>query len=96
MRSSDAEALAALQAFGDRVRAYREQAQLSQEGLAARSGLHRTYVGSVERGERNVSLLNIVHLAEALGVNPGTLLSGLSLTRASQPAADRSKGHRPE
>lgn len=60
--------------FGSRVRAARATAQLSQEQLAERSGLHRTYVGSLERGERNVALLNILILARALGVSPGTLL----------------------
>jgi transcriptional regulator with XRE-family HTH domain len=47
---------------------------LSQEALAERTGLHRTYMGSVERGERNVSLDNIYRLAEALGVSAGSLL----------------------
>lgn len=50
----------------------------SQEGLAARTGLHRTYVGSVERGERNVSLANLAVLAEALDVDLGDLLRGLT------------------
>ena len=43
----------------------------SQEELAGRAKLHRTYVGSVERGERNVSLVNLDRLAKALGVNVG-------------------------
>ena len=60
--------------FGDHLRSIRAAKGLSQEGLADRSGLNRTYVGSVERGERNVSLLNIHKLATALGVAPGTLL----------------------
>jgi transcriptional regulator with XRE-family HTH domain len=60
--------------FGDHVRSVRAARGYSQEELADRSGLNRTYVGSVERGERNVSLLNIHKLAAALGVAPSTLL----------------------
>jgi len=60
--------------LGSRVRALRARADLSQERLAELSGLHRTYVGAVERGERNISLLNIVKLARALSVDPADLL----------------------
>lgn len=63
-----------LRAFGETLRAYRQAAGLSQEGLAAVAGLDRTYVGGVERGERNVSLVNIVRLAEALSITPSQLL----------------------
>lgn len=56
------------------LRAVRERRHLSQEVLADLAGLHRTYVGSVERGERNVSIDNIQRLAEALGVTPANLL----------------------
>jgi transcriptional regulator with XRE-family HTH domain len=55
-------------AFGERVRALRLTAGMSQEDLGEKAGLHRTYVGSVERGERNIGLENIHALARALGV----------------------------
>lgn len=64
-------------AFGERIRALREKAGLSQEALAEAAGLHRTYVGSVERGERNVSLMNIVVLSRALGVKPKDLFEDI-------------------
>lgn len=63
-----------LVAFGRHVAAERRKIGLSQEALAAKAGIHRTYVGAVERGERNISLLNIHKLAEALGVDPGALV----------------------
>lgn len=47
---------------------------LSQEELAHRADLHRTYIGSVERGERNLGLLNIHSIADALGVPASTLI----------------------
>lgn len=68
MSSATARQRAQRRAFGDRVRAVRTSRGLSQEGLADKADLHRTYVGSVERGERNVSLDNIYRLADALGV----------------------------
>jgi transcriptional regulator with XRE-family HTH domain len=60
--------------FGNRVRELRKKKGLSQEGLALESGLDRSYVGGVERGERNISLENIEKLARALGVHPSELL----------------------
>jgi transcriptional regulator with XRE-family HTH domain len=54
--------------FGRKLRQIRQQKGVSQEKLADRAGLHRTYVSSVERGERNISLVNIERLADALNV----------------------------
>jgi transcriptional regulator with XRE-family HTH domain len=62
-----------LEIFGNTVRALRIQKGLSQEDLAGLSNLHRTYIGGIERGERNVGLLNILYLAKALDVLPGEL-----------------------
>lgn len=56
-------------ALGDRVRKLRHRLDISQEELADRCGLHRTYVGGIERGERNPSLVNIGRIAEALEVS---------------------------
>ena len=64
-------------AFGKSVRSQREGIGLSQEQLASKCGLHRTYIGSVERGERNVGLENIVRIACALEVSSSSLLSGI-------------------
>lgn len=59
---------------GSRVRRFREEKGWSQEELGFRSGLHRNYIGGVERGERNVGVENIAKLAKALGVKPRDLL----------------------
>lgn len=55
--------------FGRRVRELRKKKGMSQEALALEAGLDRSYVGGVERGERNISLVNIEKLARALGVS---------------------------
>ena len=65
MKSPDVKSL-----FGDRVRELRKAAGLSQEELADRAELDRSYVGCIERGERNLSIENICRLAKAIGVAP--------------------------
>jgi transcriptional regulator with XRE-family HTH domain len=65
----------ARQRLASNLRSLRAQHKLSQEALADLVGLHRTYVGSVERSERNVSLDNVEKLAAALGVDITELLS---------------------
>lgn len=69
--------LAAAVEFGARVRRIRLKKEWSIERLADEAGLHWTYVGSVERGERNISLQNICRLAKALGVGADKLVAGL-------------------
>lgn len=59
--------------FARKIRTLREMRGLSQEKLAEKSGLHRTYVGMVERMERNPSLLCIYKIANGLGVSPKEL-----------------------
>jgi transcriptional regulator with XRE-family HTH domain len=61
------------QAFGKRIRELRTLRGFSQEELASMSGLDRTYIGGVERGERNISLINIYRIAAALEVETSAL-----------------------
>lgn len=61
--------------FGNHIKKIRLERKLSQENLASLSNLDRTYVSGVERGKRNISLVNIVKLALALGVPPERLLT---------------------
>jgi transcriptional regulator with XRE-family HTH domain len=59
--------------FGNNVRKFRVRRNLSQEKLAELSDLHRTYIGGIERGERNLSLKNIYKIAEALNIKVSEL-----------------------
>lgn len=63
--------------FGANIRRIRKQRGFSQEELAHRSGLHRTYIGGIERGERNPSLANIVAIANGLSCKAEDLFKGL-------------------
>ena len=93
-----------LERFGKKLRSVRTGKGISQEELARQSGLHRTYVSSVERGERNISLANIAKLAGGMGVRMGDLMprrrclreSGLGFQERPRVPAKRnrrSSGH---
>lgn len=64
-----------LEVFGQNVRNLRVEHGLSQEQLADKAGLHRTYVGMIERAEKNITLCNIEKLAKALNVKVSTLVN---------------------
>lgn len=65
-----------LVALGTTIRKKRQETNQSQESLALDAGLDRTYLGGVERGERNITILNLLKVAQALGVAPAALLQG--------------------
>lgn len=73
-----------LQQFGLHVRALRQSQNLSQEELAEKANMHRTYIGMIERGERNPALLNLIRLAQALDV-PLTELVNFSHKENHEP-----------
>lgn len=73
-RPKDAQADYRLHALGEQVRRLREEDGRSQEAFAHDCGLHRTYVGAIERGEVNLSILNIYRLADTLGVDACDML----------------------
>ena len=73
-----------LSAFGAAVRALRTKKGLSQEGLAALAGVHRTYMGDIERGTRNVALVNIVRIARALGISTSAMLLSMEEEMSSR------------
>ncbi len=61
--------------FGENVRRIRKEKHLSQEDLSFKADLHRTYIGMIERAEKNITLLNIEKIAIALNVKPQELLN---------------------
>ena len=63
-----------LNLFGENVRKYRRRLNISQEELANRADLHRTYIGMIERAEKNITLVNMQKIANALKVNIEDLL----------------------
>jgi transcriptional regulator with XRE-family HTH domain len=76
----------ATKALGDRVRDRRHVLGLSQEAMAHQMGIHWTFLGQVERGQRNLNLHNLLKLSKGLGVDPAELVQGL------QPPGDESSG----
>ncbi|AYY25394.1 MULTISPECIES: helix-turn-helix domain-containing protein [Bacillus cereus group] len=65
--------------FGMSIKYYRNKKEISQEKLAEITGLHRTYISEVERGNRNVSLINISKIAAALDINVSDLFTYINL-----------------
>ncbi len=63
--------------FGERVRMARQKKGVSQEAFADLAGFHRTYISAIERGRRNPSLVNLVRIAEALGLDASALVKGI-------------------
>lgn len=70
--------------LGKRIKARRGELGISQERLALRIGLHWTFIGQVERGVRNPSVLNLLKLAYGLEVDPGVLVTGLPVPPIEQ------------
>ena len=66
-----------LKKLGDRVRELRKEKAISQEELAHRADLHRTYIGMIERAEKNITLLNIERIANALDITVSNLMKTL-------------------
>ena len=83
---------ATLKLFGSQIRRFRTALGLSQERLAELAGLHRTYIGSIERGERNVSLANMAVLANALGISLSTLFDNSCCEIACEAPGSTSQG----
>ena len=78
-------------AFGDALRTIRHERLLTIEQVAEAAGVHANYVGSVERGERNVSLFNIWRIAAALGVPLAELMQGLPRSKIKAAIASRTR-----
>ena len=75
--------------LGNRIRAAREKRDLSQESLAERADLHPTYIGQVERGEKNLTIVSLLKISAALGIPPEALVKGLSLSGANNLSKEK-------
>ena len=81
-------------ALGQRVRSLRTKRGYSQESFADHCGVHRTFMGTIERGETNLSLLNLARVSSALGITLSQLLSGVEKT-AKEAAKQKPVSGRP-
>lgn len=79
----------ALQLLGVTIRQYRQERGLSQRALADRTGLLRSYIGQIERGLRNIAVLTLLRLAQALEIPPAWLLAPLDPRAAPAPSGDQ-------
>ena len=77
--SGQQDADGSLKRLGEAVRAARKARALSQEALAHAAGIDRSHMGKIERGERNVTLLNVIRIAKAVGCKPSDLLASAGL-----------------
>ena len=77
MGRSSKKQLDPLEQVGSNIRAIRQEQGLSQEALALKADLDRSYLGGVERGERNISIINLKKIADALEVDAGSLLNNI-------------------
>ncbi len=73
-----------LSRFGQGVKKFRSAAGFSQEELADRAGIDRSYLGGIERGEHNLALINIIKIADALSLPPSELLKSLTTQQAER------------
>lgn len=73
-------------ALGARLRVLRLERELTQEQLASAAGLHWTYIGQIERGERNLTAKNVLRLERGLGIGPGTWFA-TTFDGVSQPSS---------
>jgi transcriptional regulator with XRE-family HTH domain len=82
-----------LHVFGEKLRAERERANLSQEHLAEIANIHRTHVGALEQGQRDPHLTMLLILADGLQVTPGVLLEGLFVPQERKAPTHTKRGH---
>ncbi len=83
--SQQGDATTLLRLLGATLRRYRQQLGLTHKALAAKTGLDKSYIGEIERGERNLSVLSVVCIADALGLSVSQLLTSLDILQSPSP-----------